>query len=65
MKQMGYQPEKESRKNNATKLWKENERSVLAKSVEIWGLRSKPSEKPEELVGRGIQGSTRPDDRRD
>lgn len=48
MKQMGYQPEKESRKNNATKLWKENERSVLAKSVEIWGLRSKPSEKPEE-----------------
>ena len=27
MKQMGYQPEKESRKNNATKLWKENERS--------------------------------------
>ena len=65
MKQMGFQPENESRKNNATKLWKENERSVLAKSVEIWGLRSKPSEKPEELVGRGIQGSTRPDDRRD
>ena len=29
MKQMGYQPEKESRKNNATKLWKENERSVF------------------------------------
>lgn len=47
MKQMGYQPEKESRKNNATKLWKENERRFLAKSVEIWGLRSKPSEKPE------------------
>jgi DNA repair exonuclease SbcCD ATPase subunit len=29
MKQMGFQPEKESRKNNATKLWKENERAVF------------------------------------
>ena len=65
MKQMGFQPENESRKNNATKLWKRMKGRFLAKSVEIWGLRSKPSEKPEELVGRGIQGSTRPDDRRD
>lgn len=30
MKQMGFQPEKESRKNNATKLWKEGERAYFA-----------------------------------
>lgn len=29
MKEMGFAPENESRKNNATKLWKENERSVF------------------------------------
>lgn len=38
MKQMGYQPEKESRKNNATKLWKENERSVFGEICRNMGL---------------------------
>lgn len=38
MKQMGYRPEKESRKNNATKLWKENERSVFGKICRNMGL---------------------------
>lgn len=30
MKEMGFEPKKESRKNNATKLWKESERKVFA-----------------------------------
>lgn len=38
MKQMGYQPEKESRKNNATKLWKENERIVFGQICREHGL---------------------------
>ena len=38
MKQMDYQPEKESRKNNATKLWKENERSVFGEICRNMGL---------------------------
>lgn len=38
MKQMGFQPEKESRKNNATKLWKENERSVFGEICRNMGL---------------------------
>lgn len=38
MKQMGYQPEKENRKNNATKLWKENERSVFGEICRNMGL---------------------------
>lgn len=38
MKQMGYQPEKESRKNNATKLWKENERAVFGQICRGLGL---------------------------
>lgn len=38
MKQMGYQPEKESRKNNATKLWKESERAVFGQICRGIGL---------------------------
>lgn len=38
MKQMGYRLEKESRKNNATKLWKENERSVFGEICRNMGL---------------------------
>ena len=38
MKQMGFQPEKESRKNNATKLWKENERAVFGDICRGLGL---------------------------
>lgn len=38
MKQMGYVPEKESRKNNATKLWKENERAYFGELCRNMGL---------------------------
>lgn len=38
MKQMGFQPEKECRKNNATKLWKENERAVFGELCRGLGL---------------------------
>lgn len=38
MKQMGFQPEKESRKNNATKLWKEGERAYFADLCRGMGL---------------------------
>ncbi len=38
MKEMGYQPEKESRKNNATKLWKENEREYFGEICRSRGL---------------------------
>ncbi|EJX03370.1 plasmid recombination protein [gut metagenome] len=38
MKQMGFQPENESRKNNATKLWKENERIVFGEICREHGL---------------------------
>lgn len=47
MKQMGYQPEKESRKNNATKLWKENERSVFGEICRNMGLEVEPERKSE------------------
>ena len=38
MKQMGYIPEKESRQNNATKLWKEHERDFFAELCRSRGL---------------------------
>lgn len=38
MKEMGYVPEKESRKNNATKLWKEHERAVFGEICQEHGL---------------------------
>lgn len=38
MKEMGFQPEQESRKNNATKLWKENERAVFGQICRGLGL---------------------------
>lgn len=38
MKQMGFQPENESRKNNATKLWKERERAVFGEICRDLGL---------------------------
>lgn len=38
MKEMGFVPEKESRKNNATKLWKENERVVFGEICRGLGL---------------------------
>lgn len=39
MKQMGYTPVKESRQNNATKLWKENERAYFAELCRSKGLK--------------------------
>lgn len=39
MKQMGYTPVKESRKNNATKLWKENERAYFGELCRSKGLK--------------------------
>ena len=38
MKQMGFQPENENRKNNATKLWKESERVVFGQVCRDLGL---------------------------
>lgn len=38
MKEMGYIPDKESRKNNATKLWKEHERVVFSEICRNHGL---------------------------
>lgn len=38
MKEMGFIPDKESRKNNATKLWKENERAVFGEICRGLGL---------------------------
>ena len=38
MKEMGFVPEKESRKNNATKLWKENERTYFGEICRSMGL---------------------------
>lgn len=38
MKEMGFVPEKESRKNNATKLWKENERAYFGELCRSMGL---------------------------
>lgn len=39
MKQMGYTPVNESRKNNATKLWKENEREYFGELCRSKGLK--------------------------
>lgn len=39
MKQMGYTPVRESRKNNATKLWKENEREYFGELCRSKGLK--------------------------
>lgn len=47
MKQMGFQPENESRKNNATKLWKENERAVFGQICRGIGLEVEPERKSE------------------
>ena len=47
MKQMGFQPESESRKNNATKLWKENERAVFGQICRGLGLEVEPERKSE------------------
>lgn len=38
MKEMGFRPENESRKNNATKLWKEREREVFGSICRSHGL---------------------------
>ncbi len=38
MKQMGHIPEKESKLNNATKLWKETERAYFAEICRSYGL---------------------------
>lgn len=38
MKDMGFAPENESRKNNATKLWKESERSYFGEICRSMGL---------------------------
>ena len=38
MKEMGFVPERESRKNNATKLWKENERAYFGEICRSMGL---------------------------
>ena len=47
MKQMGFQPESESRKNNATKLWKENERAVFGQICRGLGLEVEQERKSE------------------
>ena len=47
MKQMGFQPESESRKNNATKLWKENERVVFGQVCRGLGLEVEQERKSE------------------
>lgn len=47
MKQMGFQPENESRKNNATKLWKENERAVFGQICRGIGLEVEQERKSE------------------
>lgn len=47
MKQMGFQPEQESRKNNATKLWKENERSIFGEICRNMGLEVEAERKSE------------------
>lgn len=47
MKEMGFQPESESRTNNATKLWKENERSVFGEICRNMGLEVEQERKSE------------------
>ena len=48
MREMGFQPDKSSKKNNATKLWKENERKVFGEICRSFGL-----EVEEERKARG------------
>ena len=48
MREMGFQPDKSSKKNNATKLWKENERKVFGEICRAHGL-----EVEEERKARG------------
>lgn len=45
MKQMGFHPKNESRKNNATKLWKEHEREVFGEICRGYGLDVEPERK--------------------
>lgn len=45
MKQMGFLPENESRKNNATKLWKESERAVFGNICRNLGLEIEAEQK--------------------
>lgn len=45
MKQMGFLPENESRKNNATKLWKESERAVFGNICRSLGLEIEAEQK--------------------
>lgn len=45
MKEMGFKPESESRKNNATKLWKESERAFFGKICRNLGLEVEPERK--------------------
>ena len=45
MKQMGFQPEKEGRKSNATKLWKETERAFFGQICRSLGLEVEPERK--------------------
>lgn len=47
MKEMGFIPEKESRKNNATKLWKENERAYFGEICRNVGLEVEQERKSE------------------
>lgn len=49
MKEMGYIPKSESRKNNATKLWKENERLVFGKICRSFGLEVEVEYKSERM----------------
>lgn len=45
MKEMGYQPENESRKNNATMLWQANERAVFGEICRGLGLEVEAEQK--------------------
>nr|WP_303661860.1 plasmid recombination protein [Bacteroides intestinalis] len=47
MKEMGFIPEKESRKNNATKLWKDNERAYFGEICRSIGLEIETERKSE------------------
>lgn len=45
IKQQGIIPEEENRKNNATKLWKDNERAVFGEICRSFGLEVEPERK--------------------
>lgn len=45
MKAMGHEPTEESRKNNATKLWKESERAYFGKLCRVRGLEVEAEQK--------------------